>query len=118
GLIGPMRPMGNDPCPTCQRFTKRKIRFMTPPPIPPPRGLTGRVFDWLFPPLENEMRTKHVLVAPEAAALLRTLSELALHLWRMHRKMIDPTTGEPCDEMSGPFRQVEAMWETLQAAHI
>jgi len=47
-----------------------------------------------------------------------SLSSVCTGLWRARRRMIDPATGGPRDEMRMPFRHLEAAWDALSSAGI
>ena len=41
------------------------------------------------------------------------LASLCIGVWRVRRRMIDPTMGTARDEMRAPYRHLEAVWDTL-----
>ena len=46
------------------------------------------------------------------------LSDLCTGLWRLRRRMIDPETDRPLEEMRKPFRHLESVWDTLADAGV
>jgi hypothetical protein len=48
-----------------------------------------------------------------ALTMLKPLVSIATNVWRAKRKMVDPATGEPREDMKGVNRHVEAIYRTL-----
>jgi hypothetical protein len=48
----------------------------------------------------------------------RLLADLATGLWRLRRRLLDPATGEPREEMRRPWRDVEALCERLREEEV
>jgi len=46
------------------------------------------------------------------------LSDVCTGLWRLRRRMIDPETDRPLEEMRKPFRHLESVWDTLAVAGV
>jgi hypothetical protein len=46
------------------------------------------------------------------------LPDLCTGLWRLRRRMIDPGTDRPLEEMRKPFRHLESVWDTLADAGV
>jgi hypothetical protein len=46
------------------------------------------------------------------------LADLATGLWRLRRRMLDPSTGEPLDEMRRALRDVDALCDRLREERI
>jgi len=46
------------------------------------------------------------------------LPDLCIGLWRLRRRMIDPDTGRPLEDMRKPFRHLESVWDTLAEAGV
>ena len=57
-------------------------------------------------------------VAPLGLAALDVLPDLCTGLWRLRRRMIDPETDRPPEEMRKPFRHLESVWDTLADAGV
>ena len=57
-------------------------------------------------------------VAPLGLAAVDVLTDLCTGLWRLRRRMIDPETGRPLEEMRKPFRHLESVWDTLADAGV
>lgn len=56
--------------------------------------------------------------SPAEAGLLDLLKKLATELFRARKRMLQPGTAEPLEEMRRPWRHVEAMWDLLHQAEI
>ena len=59
----------------------------------------------IAPPASSEEKT------PED--MLRALADLGLGLWRLRRRMVDPKTEEPLEEMRRAYRHFESTWDAL-----
>lgn len=46
------------------------------------------------------------------------LPDLCTGLWRLRRRMIDPETDRPLEDMRKPFRHLESVWDTLADAGV
>jgi len=46
------------------------------------------------------------------------LPDLCIGLWRLRRRMIDPDTDRPLEDMRKPFRHLESVWDTLAEAGV
>src|SRR5262249_19317560 len=44
---------------------------------------------------------------------VRGQAEIATGLWRLRRRMVDPRTGEPLDDLRKCFRDLESVWDAL-----
>ncbi len=89
------------------------IRIQPPSEIPldavePISGDTG-LTPWEATPLAK-------LFPPET--LIRFFADLGTGLWRMKRRMVDPQTGNPLEEMRGPYRHFETVWDLFDSARI
>jgi hypothetical protein len=46
------------------------------------------------------------------------LAQAANALWRLRRRLCNPQTGQPLDDMRRPFRDLETAWDALKEAGI
>ena len=60
----------------------------------------------------------HSVVAPSQVLDGEMLSDLCTGLWRLRRRMVDPATDRPLEEMRKPFRHLESVWDTLADAAV
>src|ERR1700677_3996343 len=49
---------------------------------------------------------------------LKTLAHVATALWRLRRRLVDPQTGQPREEMRRPYRDLESAWDALEQAGV
>ncbi|HEX8475540.1 MAG TPA: hypothetical protein VF666_16045 [Pyrinomonadaceae bacterium] len=68
-------------------------------------------------------KTYHVPApTPEDVAarkeLRRLYSDMGTGLWRLRRKMLDPATGDPREEMRRAYRHFQFTWDALSRAEI
>jgi hypothetical protein len=58
--------------------------------------------------------------SPDAPSeeMLSRLADAGLGLWRLRRRMVDPETDEPLEEMRRAYRHLESTWDALTEAGI
>jgi hypothetical protein len=50
--------------------------------------------------------------------LLRFLADLGTGLWRLKQRLVDPSTGQPLEEMRRAYRHFESVWDVLAEAGV
>ena len=66
----------------------------------------------------GEIASEPGKVTPELNAVLTPLKDVATNTWRVTRRMVDPESGEPYEEMQKLFRFVEGITKGLNDAGI
>jgi hypothetical protein len=75
----------------------------------------SRASESTSPDVDASART---VARPSHAIEEGMLPDLCTGLWRLRRRMIDPETDRPLEEMRKPFRHLESVWDTLADAGV
>ncbi len=88
----------------------RQLRFPREFRIAPPAHLPELI------EAIKQLGEKPTASQPESGEEL--LASVSTGLWRLRRRMVDPKTNKPLDEMRRAYRHLEGVWDTLTQAGV
>jgi hypothetical protein len=112
---------------TCDELMTRLLRQLALPAefrIPPPKvrlsadGLASPDVSGHRSGPDSHSREPSPRAALSAEMDDHVLADLCTGLWRLRRRMVDPDTERPLEEMRKPFRHLESVWDTLAQAGV